>query len=67
MKRFTIPVLAAAMLAGMFVIAGCETQHSESTSPTLTGGTKHEETTTTKNPITGQTTVEHNQQRTPGQ
>ena len=45
-------------------IGGCETSHSESTSPTWTGGQKHEETTVYQNPITGSTSVEHQQQVT---
>ena len=66
MKRLFVPVLAAMMFAGMFV-GGCETSHSESDQPTLMGGHKHEETTTYKNPVTGDTTVDHQSQRTPPQ
>ncbi len=49
---------------GMFLacIVGCETSHTETTSPTWTGGQKHEETTVRQNPITGTTTVEHEKQ-----
>jgi len=43
-------------------IVGCETSHTETTSPTWTGGQKHEETTVRQNPITGTTTVEHEKQ-----
>ena len=58
MKKLVIPALAVLMFSGMF-IAGCETSHSETDRPTLTGGEKHEETTTYKNPVTGDTSVEH--------
>ena len=53
-----LPALAAMLLGGMF-IAGCETSHSETDRPTITGGEKHEETTTYKNPVTGDTSVDH--------
>ena len=43
-------------------IVGCETSHTESTSPAWTGGQKHEETTVYQNPITGSTSVEHQKQ-----
>jgi len=56
-------LLAAFSLTGY--LAGCETSHTESDKPTWTGGNKHEETTTTKNPITGDTSVEHSEQKTP--
>ena len=58
MKRLAIAALAATMFTGIFV-TGCETSHSESDRPTITGGQKHDETTTYKNPITGDTTTEH--------
>ena len=61
MKRFILPALATMLFVGMFT-TGCETSHSESDKPTLTGGQKHEETTTYKNPVTGDTSVEHKQQ-----
>ena len=52
--------------AGLFLacIAGCETSHTEKTSPTWTGGQKHEETTVYQNPVTGSTSVEHQKQVT---
>jgi len=57
MKRLAIAALAATMFTGIFV-TGCETSHTESDRPTL-GGQKHDETTTYKNPVTGDTTTEH--------
>jgi hypothetical protein len=50
----TIPVLALAATLGIsFYTIGCETSHTESNTPNLIGGgTTHEETTTTHNPIT---------------
>ena len=62
MKRFVLPALATASFVGVFTTTGCETSHSETDKPTLTGGEKHEETTTYKNPVTGDTSVEHKQQ-----
>ncbi len=44
--------------------AGCETSHTESDKSTMMGGHKHEETTVTKNPITGDTSVQHTEQKT---
>jgi outer membrane lipoprotein SlyB len=49
----------AAVLIALAGLVGCETSHTESTSPTWTGGQKHEETTVYQNPITGNTSVEH--------
>lgn len=53
-----------ATAAGLLLacIVGCETSHTEKTSPTWTGGQKHEETTVRENPITGDTSVEHKKQ-----
>ncbi|HEX4795394.1 MAG TPA: hypothetical protein VH370_16480 [Humisphaera sp.] len=42
----------AAMLAPCFYTLGCETSHTTTDKPGLFGGTTHEETTTTHNPIT---------------
>lgn len=64
MKTLKCLLLAAALCSTLGVI-GCETQHSESTKPGLLGGEKHEETTTTKNPITGDTNTTHTEQKTP--
>jgi hypothetical protein len=42
----------AAALTFCFGSMGCETSHTETDKPALLGGTVHEETTTTHNPIT---------------
>ena len=57
-------VLTASLCSGLCLI-GCETSHTESDKPGLLGGHKHEETTTTKNPITGETSTEHKEVKTP--
>ena len=56
MRNLWFTFAAGLLLAG---IAGCETSHTETTSPTWTGGQKHEETTVYQNPVTGATSVEH--------
>ena len=61
MKRFAFAILAASLFTGMFT-TGCETSHTESDKPGLFGGNKHEETTTTKNPVTGDVSTEHKEQ-----
>ena len=63
MKTVTA-LLSAAFLSVILGSMGCETSHTESTKEGLFGGTKHEETTVTKNPVTGDSHVEHNEQRT---
>ncbi len=55
---------ALAVVALMTSLGGCETSHTETTSPTWTGGQKHEETTVTHNPITGSDSVEHQKEVT---
>jgi hypothetical protein len=57
-------VLASILAVGGFATIGCEVSHSESDKPTWFGGTKHEETTVTRNPVTGDTNVSHSEQRT---
>ena len=64
MKRIAFAVLVATMFVGGFMTTGCETSHSESDTPGLFGGNKHEETTTTKNPVTGDVNTEHKVQKT---
>ncbi len=64
MKLFTTALLAATLFTGI-AITGCETSHSSSDKPGLLGGNTHEETTTTKNPITGDTTTSHQEVKTP--
>lgn len=63
MKLFSPVVLMAALCIGMYC-TGCETSHTETDKPGLFGGHKHEETTTTKNPITGETTTTHTEEKT---
>ena len=63
MKRFAFAVLAASLFVGAFS-TGCQTSHSESDEPGLFGGHKHEETTTTKNPVTGDVSTSHTEQKT---
>jgi hypothetical protein len=62
MKAFTSTVLAA-VFGLMLISMGCEVSHSESTKEGLFGGTKHQETTVTKNPVTGDTNVSHSESR----
>jgi hypothetical protein len=64
MKLFHTAVLAASLCVGLYT-TGCETSHTESDKPGLLGGNKHEETTTTRNPITGETHTTHSEQKTP--
>ena len=63
MKTLSALILAATLCSGFYVM-GCETSHTETDKPTLLGGEKHEETTTTKNPITGDTSTSHTEQKT---
>ena len=63
MKGLKSLFLASFLCLG-FAAVGCEVSHSESTKEGLFGGTKHEETTVTKNPITGDTNVSHSESRT---
>jgi hypothetical protein len=46
------------------LLAGCEVSHTESDKPGIFGGNKHEETTTVKNPVTGDTSTTHTEQKT---
>ena len=64
MKVVSSFVLALSLCLGLYAVTGCETSHSESDKPGLFGGHKHEETTTTHNPITGDTNTTHTEQRT---
>ena len=63
MMKFIPATVAALMLSGMFA-TGCVTSHTESDKEGLLGGHKHEETTTYKNPVTGDTTTEHKTEKT---
>jgi hypothetical protein len=51
MKALTSFLVVAVMCIG-FANFGCETSHTETDKQNLLGGTTHEETTTTHNPIT---------------
>ena len=60
-----IHVLAlAAMLAPCFYTIGCETSHTETDKPGLMGGSTHEETRTTHNPITNTDDKTHTETQT---
>jgi len=61
----TLSVLLLSSILGLsFFSIGCEVSHTESDKPGLFGGNKHEETTVTKNPVTGNESVEHSEQKT---
>ncbi|HWE03778.1 MAG TPA: hypothetical protein VG326_15345 [Tepidisphaeraceae bacterium] len=64
MKVLSTAVLAATLFTGL-VVTGCETSHTESDKPGLLGGNTHTETTTTKNPVTGDVSTSHSEQKTP--
>jgi hypothetical protein len=64
MKRFAFAVLVGSMFLSGFTVVGCQTEHSETDKPNLLGGHTHEETTTTKNPVTGDVSTSHTQQKT---
>ena len=64
MKTLSAIVLSLTLVAGLYT-TGCETHHTETDKPNLLGGHTHEETTTTRNPITGDTSVSHTEQKTP--
>ena len=51
MKELHVFALAALLATGFYAV-GCETSHTVTDKPALLGGTTHEETTTTHNPIT---------------
>ena len=67
--RSSMKALSSLILASLLCIslysAGCETSHTESDKPGWFGGNTHKETTVTKNPITGDTSVSHSEQTTP--
>ena len=64
MKLLKVYYVVACLCAGA-LMTGCEVSHSESDKPGIFGGHKHEETTTTKNPITGETSTTHKEEKTP--
>ena len=63
MKTLT-SLMAAAVLGLVLSSMGCETSHTESDKPGWFGGNKHEETTVTKNPVTGDAHVSHSETKT---
>ena len=64
MKSLTALLLTLVLCSGFCTIVGCQTSHTESDKPTLFGGHKHEETTTTKNPVTGDVNTSHTETKT---
>ena len=63
MRSLKCIVLALGLCSAWFV-TGCETSHTETDKPNLLGGHTHEETTTTKNPVTGDTSTTHTEEKT---
>ena len=63
MKPFTAVLMTASFCFSIY-ITGCETSHTQTDGPGFFGGQKHEETTTTKNPVTGATSTSHTEQTT---
>ena len=59
-------ILSATLAIPLIGLSACsqEVSHTESDQPGWFGGHKHEETTTTKNPITGDTNTSHTEQKT---
>ena len=51
MKELKVLAMAVA-LATCFYAVGCETSHTTTDKPALLGGTVHEDTTTSHNPVT---------------
>ena len=61
----TFKALMAMSIVGLVMgVMGCETSHTESTKQGWFGETKHQETTVTKNPVTGEHHVDHTETRT---
>ena len=57
--------LTLTVLLGMGLCSvGCETSRTETDKEGILGGHKHEETTTTENPVTGTTSTSHTEQTT---
>ena len=63
MNKIRIFVIAASLLSGIGIL-GCTTSHTEKDKDNLLGGHTHEETTTTKNPVTGDVSTSHTEQKT---
>ena len=65
MKNLLLSFAAVTLLAlPLASMTGCETSHTESTKQGLFGGTTHQETSTYKNPVTGDVTTEHQEEKT---
>jgi hypothetical protein len=64
MNALKLVILSATLFVGLSTM-GCQTSHTESDRTGVLGGHTHEETTVTKNPITGDTSVEHTKTQTP--
>jgi hypothetical protein len=62
MKALRFFALATTVCLGLMSF-GCETSHSTTDKSNLLGGTTHEETTTTHNPITGTDDTTHTEQK----
>jgi hypothetical protein len=65
MKSFKLIIIAMSILGCLAFSVGCETSHTESDKDNMFGGHTHEETTTTHNPVTGDTSTSHTEQKTP--
>jgi hypothetical protein len=64
MKLFTKSVLLATLLVIPFgTLAACVTDHHEETKRNWDGTVTHREDTVRKDPITGNTTVDHDESR----
>ena len=63
MKPLVTIALAGALFPALY-LTGCETSHTETDKRTLSGAHKHEETTTTRNPITGDVSTTRKEETT---
>lgn len=63
MKALSAMIVAMSLSSG-FLLMGCEVSHTETDKPRLLGGNTHEETTTTRNPVTGETSTSHSEEKT---
>ncbi len=64
MNSLRLLAILSVLCLGVYT-TGCETSHTETDKTGILGGHKHEETTVTKNPITGDTNVTHSERQTP--
>ncbi len=58
---YTLSLMSALCMG--FASVGCEQSHSEKDSTNMLGQHTHEDTTVTKNPVTGDTSVQHSEQK----